>query len=275
MPKIRVNDISLHYEILGQNNADNGTVMFVSGFSADHSNWLSVAPLIAQKHRVVLFDNRGVGRSDAPNYLYHIDMMIDDTAQLIQELNLGKVHLVGNSMGGIIVQGVASKYANLVATSVVSNSFYNPQDHGRLKVIIESNLKLHQDNIQHSALITMLTAGLYSNDFLSDQNNFAQLMQRVINNPHPVTKETYLNQANALLNSDTSSWLQNINCPTMVVHSDEDFWSDAQQAKYLHSNIKNAKIHCFNGVGHIPHIEKPLEFSQLVMDFIATHSTDL
>lgn len=272
MPKIKVNDVNLHYEILGQNNANNGTVMFVSGFSADHSSWLSVAPLFAQKYRVVLFDNRGVGRSDAPNYPYHIDMMVDDTAKLIQELNLGKTHLIGNSMGGIIVQGVSAKYQNLVASSILSNSFYKPQDHGRLKVVIESNIQLQQSDIKHPSLVIMLTAGLYSNNFLSDQNIFSQMIHKILNNPHPVTKETYFNQAQALLESDTSSWLTNINCPTLIIHSDEDFWSDAKQANYLHKNIKNAKIHCFNQVGHVPHVEKPTDFSNIIMEFISKHT---
>lgn len=264
MPKAKVNDVNLYYEIYGQGSP----VVFVAGLSADHSAWQSIVDRFAKKHTVLLFDNRGVGQSDCPAQTYTIEMMVDDTANLLNKLQLGPAHFVGNSMGGIIVQGVASQYPHLTKTAVISNSFYCPGKHERLVAVTNAQVELRQAQIFHPALLKMNFAGLYSNKFLSKKGILENLLANALANPYPITNQGYINQLQALLTSDTSKWLEKIKCPCLVIAADEDFWSDLQQAQYLMDNIEQVQYFCFNGVGHLPHIEQPEIFSQVVMDFI-------
>src|SRR4030042_1454122 len=115
MPKVKVSDISLQYETTGEGDP----VLLVTGFGADTMAWmLNLAPL-AERYKVVTVDNRGMGLSDRPHTPYTIEMMADDTIALLRQLDLGPVHLVGHSMGGLISQHVALKSPELLRSLVL------------------------------------------------------------------------------------------------------------------------------------------------------------
>jgi len=85
MPKIKANNINLYYEIHGQGQP----VVFVAGFSGDHTAWQNLIADYAKNYQVVVFDNRGIGQSDCPDYPYTIEMMADDAIGLVKALQLG------------------------------------------------------------------------------------------------------------------------------------------------------------------------------------------
>src|SRR2546428_13464512 len=72
------------------------------GFGGDHLAWAFQVRALAEHYRVVTFDNRGAGQSDAPEPPYTIRTMADDTAGLIAPPGVERAHGVGVSMGGMI-----------------------------------------------------------------------------------------------------------------------------------------------------------------------------
>lgn len=269
MPKIKVNDIDLYYEIYGQGSGV--PLLLVGGLVADHNIWHSVAARFAKKHTVVIFDNRGIGQSSCPEQPFSIELMAEDAAALLEKLQLGAAHVVGSSMGGVIAQNMAYKYPHLVKSLILANSFYCPAKHERLKGVIKANVELRQANIVHPAIFKMFFVSLYSNNFLRLNSPIERLIDYALANPYPITNCGYINQAQALLAADTSALLSGIKQPCLIVAATEDMWSDMQQAQYLQKHLVNSQYFCFNDVGHLPHIEQPEVFSQLVLDFIANN----
>jgi 3-oxoadipate enol-lactonase len=66
MPKIKINDINMYYEMHGSGEP----IVFISGFSCDHTVWEEVAKKLQNNYQIILFDNRGAGQSDAPDQAY-------------------------------------------------------------------------------------------------------------------------------------------------------------------------------------------------------------
>jgi len=100
MPSFSRNGFSTYYEETGSGEP----VVLICGLSADLQVWRLQVPEFAKAYRVVTFDNRGAGRSDAPDEQYSIGQMADDLDQLLEHLKIERAHVVGWSMGGVIAQ---------------------------------------------------------------------------------------------------------------------------------------------------------------------------
>ena len=77
MPKVQVNGIELYVETHG----DGEPLLLIAGFACDHTMWSDVVGALAGHYRVIVFDNRGVGRSASPDSPYTIRMMASDQGQ--------------------------------------------------------------------------------------------------------------------------------------------------------------------------------------------------
>jgi pimeloyl-ACP methyl ester carboxylesterase len=99
MPKINVNGVNLHYQITGRG----PTVIIIHGFTANSAFWyFTVVPLLAQDFRVITYDLRGHGRSDMPPNGYSSAEMALDLLGMMDQLEIGKAHVIGHSFGGEI-----------------------------------------------------------------------------------------------------------------------------------------------------------------------------
>jgi pimeloyl-ACP methyl ester carboxylesterase len=105
---------------------DEGSVdpplVFIHGWTCDHTHWRFQAPEFAKKHRVVTVDLRGHGESDKPDQDYSIDAFVGDVTGLIGELGLQKPVIIGHSMGGTIALNLARKRPNLALGIVMIDS---------------------------------------------------------------------------------------------------------------------------------------------------------
>ena len=105
MSTTTVNGISINYKLEGDGPE---TVVLVNGLADDLESWgYQTAALLEAGFRVLSFDNRGVGESDKPAGPYTTKLFAHDTKALVDELGLSDFHLLGVSMGGMIVQEYA------------------------------------------------------------------------------------------------------------------------------------------------------------------------
>jgi len=123
MPFVHAGEIKIYYREYGAGEP----LLFVAGAGMDSRGWHFQANEFSKTYRVVVFDNRGSGRSDAPKHPYSITMMAQDTKNLMDALNIGSAHLVGLSMGGMVAQEFAITFPNQVKSLVVAASTSNGQ----------------------------------------------------------------------------------------------------------------------------------------------------
>ena len=118
MPQIKVGDINMYYEVHGEGIP----LVLIHGLGADTNAWMFQMPELATKYKVVIFDNRGVGQTDTPDIPYSAQMMADDTADLMDALNIAEAHILGYSLGGFIAQELAIKYPQKVRSLILATS---------------------------------------------------------------------------------------------------------------------------------------------------------
>ncbi len=101
-------------------------LLFVHGWTCNHTHWRDQVSHFAKDHRVVAVDLRGHGQSDAPDQDYAIEGFVDDVAWFIRELGLQKPVIIGHSMGGVIAMNLARRHPDLVRAIVMVDSPITP-----------------------------------------------------------------------------------------------------------------------------------------------------
>lgn len=262
MPKIKVNDISMYYEVHGKGEP----LVFVPGFGADHTTWSHITAKLSEHFQVILLDNRGSGQSDIPQAGYSIELMANDVAQLCQKLNLEKATFVGSSMGGFIAQSIAHQYPMLVKSLVISNSAMSSASCFRFYVAAQYELLKSGAPIE--SLIRACQSWMYSFNFLNQEGKISELLQLALSSPFPFTVIGYEGQQWALNSFDSTTWVKKITAKTLVIGAEQDIIFSPAMTASLAEAIPSAQYHCFKNCGHLPHIEIPHEFVSVLMDFV-------
>lgn len=262
MPIININDISMYYESHGHGEP----IVFVAGFSCDMTAWSGIVDFFKNDFQVILFDNRGAGKSNIPAEPYSIEQMADDTAGLCAALGINQAHFVGNSMGGFILQALARQYPALVKSMVLSNTAMNAQC--GFHIYAAAQLELLKANAPMRALVHASCGWAFSYEFLQQPGMLDQLIQLTLDNPTPFTISGYEGQYAALDQFNSSKWAHQINVPTLVMSGDADLILPERLAKKLADTIPNSQYFLFDNCGHLPYIEHPELFCEQVISFI-------
>ena len=264
MPKITVNDISMHYEMHGAGEP----LVLIAGFTADHTIWNSVIEQLATQYQVIVFDNRGAGQTDVPVGPYSIKQMSDDVAELCQQLKISQAHFIGNSMGGFILQMLCRHHPELIKSAIISNSANTQHTCYRFHAL--ATLGLMKAKAPLIELIKSSVGWAFSYDFLANPENLEMIIQMRSNNPHPITIDGYKNQLDGLEHFDLSDWVNKTEFPKLIISSDQDLIFGAQATQKLLDSTPGAQHYGFENCAHLPNIERPDEFVKVVKEFI-TH----
>jgi 3-oxoadipate enol-lactonase len=262
MPIAKINDINMYYEVHGQG----FPLVCVGGIGADHMTWVTVIDSLAQKYKVILVDNRGVGQSDVSPGPYNIKQMSDDVYSLCQYLHIDEAVMMGSSMGGFITQQLMRQYPHLVRAAILVNS--TQKSCASFNLFFEGQLELAKAKAPVTSCLKLVLSILYSSDFLSIPGKVEQLLKLRLNYPYAATEAGLQSQFAALKDFDSSAWAHEINTPTLVIGSDQDLIFDEKAIKALASAIPHAQYHSFSRVGHLPHQEVPQEFMRVIDGFI-------
>jgi 3-oxoadipate enol-lactonase len=108
----------IHYEAFGRR--DGEPLLMVQGLGADSRGWVAQRRAMAARYRCIVFDNRGVGRSDAPEGPYDLEVMAGDAVAVLDAAGVGSAHVMGASMGGVIAQILAVRHPERVRSLVLA-----------------------------------------------------------------------------------------------------------------------------------------------------------
>ena len=104
MPKIKVRTgVTLNYEITGEGDP----LLLIMGTSGSIPLWAGLAPSLAERYKVIAFDNRGLGGSDRGDGPISVASLAEDASALLEALEIPKAHAMGWSLGSAIVQELA------------------------------------------------------------------------------------------------------------------------------------------------------------------------
>src|SRR5919198_3064989 len=216
MPKVRVGDIEMQYVQIGTGEP----LVLIMGFGGDHLAWGFQIPAFAEHYRVIAFDNRGAGETDAPDIPYTTRRMAEDTAGLMDALGIARAHVLGVSMGGMIAQELALAHPDRVRSLHLACTMARPDGYARSLIAAWRDVRttLSREGALRTIALWLFAPGTYN-----ERPDFVEmLLQNALAHPHPQTVTGFLRQSEAIETHDTLARLAGIRCPTLVSVACED-----------------------------------------------------
>jgi pimeloyl-ACP methyl ester carboxylesterase len=237
-------------------------VLLVQGLGYPRWGWDPIVAGLAERYRVVRFDNRGIGESDKPPGPYSADDMALDALQVLDEAGVDRAHVVGASLGGMIAQCLAVAHPERVERLVLCCTTPGGEDAVPMpevttRLFAEAAELDPADALRRfveNALGSTPPAGLVDDLFA----------RRVASPPDP---EGWQAQAAAGL-TFRGVELERIAAPTLVLHGTEDNVVDCRNADLLAERIPDARARLLPGTGHMFFWEQPGEAVRLIAEFL-------
>ena len=256
---------SLAYRERGDRNEP--TVVFVHAMSFDQEIWRDVFSLIPSGYRLISFDLRGHGKSDTPTLPYDLHDYASDTISLLDHLQVKDCTLVGMSFGGMVAQLVASLRPELIGRLVLSNTATKIGIH-------EDWLAAAEEARQHgfTRINTMSDLErLFPQRFLDTSPLIDAIVQRRMNR----SVEGYICCCHAIGSADLSGSSSELDQPTLVIGSDEDTVTPPDVVETLAATIPNSSTNMIFGAGHLPCLDAPRAFTELLMSFLRSPGPEI
>jgi aminoacrylate hydrolase len=260
MPMIQSKDAEIYYEVTGSGSP----VMLIAGLGGVGASWGPQTALFAKKHRVIVPDHRGTGRSTHTAKGQTITQHAADFAKLIETLGVGPVHLIGSSTGGAITQAMALDHPKLVRTATIASSwsrvdpFFRRQFTARAEMIASAGVK---------AATEMGALFLFDPRFQMTNQPAVQAWVDVTVKGASAS-ELAIKRMDMILAHDRLDDLGRIQCPTLVIVGESDFCTPPHLSEQMAAAIPGAELAKLPG-GHFFYMEHPQTFHDRVEAFIA------
>ncbi|MFX1391447.1 MAG: alpha/beta fold hydrolase [Promethearchaeota archaeon] len=269
MPFFTSNDVDINYIDVGSGEP----LVFVCGTFTKLESWNYQIKFFKEKMRVIAFDNRGTGRSSRPDYLYSMQMLVEDLKNLLEHLDLNNgVHLCGSSMGAMISEKFTLDYPVYVKTLILcAPSAYYPSNTYEQNVKVFKTLK----GLELMERIEFFFPLIYSRTFKKRLEEEEELYDLIANDMNfcaqiinPPEYKDYVNQNEALKDFDVRDLLKKINQPTLILSGTRDKMSIPGEIEDIHKQIPNSILKTIPGKGHALNIEAPEETNTFIWNFL-------
>ena len=264
MPFVANDGARIHWQALGQGEP----LVLIMGLGCCQAMWFRLAPRLAKRNRVILLDNRGAGQTHVQHYVVHrVTTMAADVAAVLDAAGETSAHIFGLSMGGMIAQEFALQYPYRVRSLMLAatNCGGSRAILAEAKVwrLLFSKADLHpEDALEAMRPYTYATG---TPESLIEEDHVV----RLANVPEP---RGYQAQLYGLMGWSSYSRLPQLQCPTLVLHGQQDLLIPPQNGRLLASRIAHAELVELPDASHWLHTDQLEATVGAVQQFIHKQS---
>lgn len=270
MPLAPIRDgLNLYYEDHGPRDAP--AVILIRGTGADGTRWMPQVDAYKDEFRVVIFDNRGVGRSDTPAGPYHVTDMAADTFGLMAHLGIDQAHLSGSSLGGAVALQMACDAPATTLSLQLHSSWLATRGYLEYSLgLLDKLLEVGGTSFYYEAALPLL----FSASFLSSDY---ERLQAILANmrANTATLEGLSGQIAANLSHDLSRVAGDLDVPALVTVGELDVLTPVAAAEELAEVIPGAELVVFSGGSHLVTMESPKEFNEVTLQWLRKVDSNL
>ena len=261
MPKIHANGIQLHYELSGR--ADAPVVMLSNSLGTRLEMWDPQMQALTERYRILRYDSRGHGRSDAPDGPYTIDLLADDALGLLDALDIEQVHFCGLSKGGMVGQVLGARHGDrLISLALCSTSCHMPA-----RELWEERIRVARKDGM-AALADGVVERWFTEAFRREPSIAVdRVRQMILDTP----AHGYAACCAAIRDMDLRELIRDIRLPTLVIVGDKDPATPPKMAEEIRSRIPGARLEVVPDAAHLLNIEQDVVFDAALTSLLDRH----
>jgi 3-oxoadipate enol-lactonase len=249
-------DVQIHYREDGD--PAGAPVVFANSLGTDLRLWDDVVPLLPRGLRLIRYDKRGHGLSSCPPAPYAMGALVTDAERLLDHLGARDCVFVGLSIGGMVAQGLAVKRLDLVRGMVLSNTAARigtaQMWEDRIAAIRAGGIEALADAVMER----WFSKAFRQTDALTAWRNM------LIRQP----AEGYMGCAAAIAGTDFYTTTATLTLPTLAIAGSEDGSTPPDLVRETADLVRGSRFHLMRGAGHLPCVEKPGEYAELLTEFL-------
>jgi pimeloyl-ACP methyl ester carboxylesterase len=239
-------------------------VLLIGGLGDTVESWQLQLDGLADRYRLIAFDNRGAGRTAMPEGRLSAETMADDAAALIRALELPTAHVASFSMGSAIAQQLALRHPELVRSLVLQSTYARPD------ALFRSQLNfwrwLPEVAPSERAFFEAFFTWIYTPRAHAD-GTVEQIIDDALAFPHQQSVDAFQAQVDVCLKHDTAARLSGIAAPTLVMAGELDTILPPRFGRAVAERIPGARFEALPGEAHQPFQEVPDEWNARVDAF--------
>jgi 3-oxoadipate enol-lactonase len=243
-------------------------VVFLHGIGGNRRNWEGQVDYFGARFCAVAWDARGYGASDDSPHPQQFRDHADDLARLLDHLDAARAHLVGLSMGGMILQDFYSRHPDRVATlSLVDTSVgFGSVSQEVRRDFLARRLEPLERGLTPADIAPAVVEVLVAKDATPEAR------QRMRASMEALRIDSYKQALHAIVTTDFRAVLPHIHVPTLVIVGEEDVVTPPSDSEFLAQNIPSATLVTIPGAGHLTNIEKPQAFNAALETFLLCYA---
>lgn len=261
--KTKTNGIETNYEVHGKEGAP--WLVLSHSLACSVRMWDPQIAALKEGHRILAYDTRGHGASEAPKGAYSLEMLADDLKALLDGVGVKKPHFCGLSMGGMIGQTFALKYPGVLRTLTLADTTsrypgdVGPQWQERIKIA---------ENQGMAPLVQPTLERWFTEPFRKSNPGPVAAIAKLIA-ATPVAG--YAGCCHAIPKINLTSRLKEIKTPILVICGDQDPGTPPAMAQEIHDNAPGSKLVMIAQAAHLSNLENPTAFTKAMQEFLAAH----
>jgi 3-oxoadipate enol-lactonase len=240
-------------------------LLMIPGLGATRRVYAPLVTLLAEHHRVVVYDPRGVGDSEITDGPYSMRQLAADAACVLDAAGEDSAVVFGASMGGMVAQHVALDHPGRTASLILActgpgTAHAVPADRDATRALLGKGAKTPADAYR------LATSVLYTPAFRASHHDFVE-REIAERGRHPVRARAFSAQYEAVRHHDTWDRLPSLSMPVLVLHGSDDAVMPAGNAEVLARRIPGARLVVLDGLGHLFWHEDPERAARAILEF--------
>jgi len=244
-------------------------LLLIHGYPLSRKIWDSQMDGLANIASMIRVDLRGHGESYPFEGVYQMDILADDCYKLLQHINVDPPIVVcGLSMGGYITFALYRHYPDLFKGMILTST-RAAADSVQGKASREAGIKSALEN-GTASIVNGMAPKLVSPFTLTTKKELLTSIREIM-------LETSTNGVVGALQGirdrpDSTPLLAEIKCPVLIIHGTDDQIIPIGESEIMCEQLQDAQLITIAQAGHLPNMEQPERFNQVVRDFIASLS---
>jgi pimeloyl-ACP methyl ester carboxylesterase len=257
---------TLYYEEHGEGEP----LLLVMGTAGSIPLWGALLPRLAERHRVIAFNHRGLGGSARGEGPISVGSLAEDAAALLDALDVPRAHVLGWSLGSAIAQELALAHPQRVASAVMYGT-WGRGDGFQRSILTAFRLPYVVRDMEAALAVS----GMAFSPEMLDRPDVEELIAPLVP-AFPQTEEQMavtVEQWDADLAFDSLDRLGGIHTPTLVVVGEQDLLTPPRLSRAVADAIPGARYELVTGPGssHGLHLERPEDLLKIVTEFLEEH----